>query len=147
MAFVDRARLQRRLTTAAQAAYLWATLGLILVFLLWWAGRVGSGGAFLGMALAGGIASLGYRTDEGSPTAAVALVALGLASVGYAFYHQPFTVDLLGAVAVLFFMRGLIAARMLQGLDFREAEALRKKEEKRAGRKGKRGGASGGGAD
>jgi hypothetical protein len=144
MAFVDRARLQRRLTTAGQLSYLWASLGLILVFLLWWSGRAGVGMAGIGTALAGGIAFLGYRTDEGSPGAALLLVALGLASVAYAFHFRPFTVDLLGLVATFYFLRGYVAARMLQGLDYREAEALRKKKEKRARKKGKKGGARNG---
>jgi hypothetical protein len=132
MAFVDRARLQRRLTIAAQFSYFWASLGLILVFLLWWSGRAGVGMAGVGMALAAGIAFLGYRTDEGSPAGALLLVALGLVSVAFAFHFRPFTVDLLGLVATFYFLRGYVAARMLEGLDYREAEALRKKEAKRA---------------
>jgi hypothetical protein len=138
MAFVDRARLQRRLTTAAQFAYFWASLGLILVFLLWWSGRAGTGMASMGMGLAAGIALLGYRTDEGSPGSALGLVALGAASVAYAFHFRPFTVDFLGLVATFYFLRGYMAARMLQGLDYREAEALRKKEEKRGRKKGRK---------
>lgn len=139
MAFVDRARLQRRLTTAAQFSWLWASLGLILVFLLWWSGRAGAGMAGLGMGLAAGIAFLGYRTDEGSPGAALALVILGIASVAYAFHFRPFTVDILGVVATFYFLRGYVAARMLQGLDYREAAALQRKEEKRGRKKGKKG--------
>jgi hypothetical protein len=137
MAFVDRARLQRRLTTAAQFSYFWASLGLILVFLLWWSGRAGAGMAALGMGLAAGTAFLGYRTDEGNAGSALGLVALGAASVAYAFHYRPFTVDLLGLVATFYFLRGYVAARMLQGLDYREAAVLRKKEAKRSRKKGK----------
>jgi hypothetical protein len=48
MGFVDRSRIEKRLSGAARAAYLWGSLGLILVCLLWWAGRVDFGGAMLG---------------------------------------------------------------------------------------------------
>jgi len=143
MAFVDRSRLQRRLAVAAQAAYLWASLGLILVFLLWWAGRVGSGGAMLGILLGLGIAVFGYLTDEGSSAGGAALVAFGAVSVGYAFHHQPFTVDLLGLAALFFFIRGFLAARQLQALTAKQEEAIRRQAEKKArgegGRKKRKG--------
>jgi hypothetical protein len=132
MGFVDRSRIEKRLAGAARAAYLWGSLGLILVCLLWWAGRVDFGGAMLGIVLAGGIAVLGYRTEQGGHFAAAGLVLLGAASVAYAFHHQPFTVDLLGLAALVFFVRGLLAARELRHLEAREAEALRRKEEKAA---------------
>jgi len=136
MAFVDRSRLQRRLTVAAQISYLWATLGVILVFLLWGADRIGFGGALLGISLGVGIALLGYRTEEGSAAAGVGLVLLGAVSVGYAFRHQPFTVDLLGLVALFFFIRGFLAARELQGLEAKQEEAIRRQAEKKARKKG-----------
>jgi len=121
---------------AAQAAYLWSSLGLILVFVLWWMGRVGFGGALLGMGLCVGIALLGYRTEEGSAAAGAGLVLLGALSVGYAFHHQPFTVDLLGLAALFFFIRGFLAARELQGLEAKQEEAIRRQAEKKARREG-----------
>jgi hypothetical protein len=137
MAFVDRSRLQRRLTVAAQISYLWATLGVILVCLLWWTGRVGFGGALLGIGLGVGIAFLGYRTEEGSVVSGAGLVLLGALSVGYAFHHQRFTVDLLGLAALVFFIRGFLAARELQGLEAKQEAAIRRQAEKKAGKKGR----------
>lgn len=139
MAFVDRSRLQRRLTVAAQLAYMWASLGIILVFLLWLAGRVGPGGALLGLGLGVGIAFFGYLTERGSSTAGALLVALGAASVGYAFHHQPFTVDLLGLVALFYFLRGFLAARGLRDLREKQEAAIRRQAEKKARGGGKKG--------